>query len=142
MDSDACAKELLDVVPDVMNFIKAEMRANRAQGLTVPQFRAMLYIGRNAGAPLSGVAEHLALTPAGTSAIVDGLVQRGFVLREECCEDRRKIELKLTAEGRRNLERTRKAAQASLAATLERLSPAQQLEVSEAMASLRSVFRA
>ncbi|MGA2378038.1 MAG: MarR family transcriptional regulator, partial [Spirochaetia bacterium] len=60
---DECAREVLDVVPSVMRFIRTEMRSHRALDLTVPQFRSLVIIERAAGTSLTGVAEHLGLTP-------------------------------------------------------------------------------
>jgi DNA-binding MarR family transcriptional regulator len=140
MTTDSCARLILDVVPEVNQFIRSEMRANRAKGLSVPQFRAMFFLSKNSGASLSMLADYLALSPAGTSAIVEGLVERGFAGREEASGDRRMIALSLTSEGRRNLGKVREAALKRLVAILENLDQEQRQAVSEAMDILRGVF--
>jgi hypothetical protein len=38
---------LLDVLPQVMRAIRAEMRSHRALGLSVPQFRALGFVRRH-----------------------------------------------------------------------------------------------
>jgi DNA-binding MarR family transcriptional regulator len=140
MTTDSCAHLILDVVPEVNQFIRSEMRANRAKGLSVPQFRAMVFLSKNSGSSLSMLADYLALSPAGTSAIVEGLVERGFAGREEASGDRRMIALTLTSDGRRNLDKARDAALKRLASALEGLDQEQSRAVSEAMNILREVF--
>ncbi len=82
MTADVCAEEVLEVVPSVMRFIRGEMRGSRRPDLSVPQFRALGHLRRNAGTSLSALAEYLGLTAASTSTLVDGLVRRQMVSRE------------------------------------------------------------
>jgi DNA-binding MarR family transcriptional regulator len=140
MDADTCAKELLDVVPSVMRFIRAEMRSHRAPGLSIPQFRALVHIHRHADVSLTGVAEHLGLTPATTSSLVDGLARRSLLLRSASREDRRKVILALTPSGRKAMEATLQETQRSLAGLVEGLAPAELANVAGAMATLRRAF--
>ena len=44
---DECARQLLDTTPQVMRFIRAEMRSHRGHDLSVPQFRTLTFINRN-----------------------------------------------------------------------------------------------
>ena len=78
---DVCAQEILEVVPAVMLAIRAELRRHRTADLSVPQFRTLAFIDRQADASLSDVAEHIGLTLPSMSKIVDGLVTRKFVTR-------------------------------------------------------------
>jgi hypothetical protein len=55
--ADKSAHELLEVVPIVIRVIRAQMRRHRSLALTVPQFRALVFIGDNPGTSLSQVAE-------------------------------------------------------------------------------------
>jgi DNA-binding MarR family transcriptional regulator len=140
MDADTCAKELLDVVPSVMRFIRGEMRSHRAPGLSIPQFRALVYIHRNADVSLTAVAEHLGLTPPTTSSLVDGLARRSLLLRTASREDRRKVILALTPSGKKAMEAALQETQRSLAALVEGLTPGELATVADAMAALRRTF--
>ena len=53
------AEVVLDTVPATMRAIRGHMREGREEGVSVPQFRALLYVGRNPGTDLSSLAEHL-----------------------------------------------------------------------------------
>ncbi len=140
--ADSCAREVLDVVPSVMRFIRCELRGHRATGLSVPQFRALLYIHRNPDASPMGVSGNLGLTPATTSALVDGLVRRALLHRGSSAQYRRKVTLSLTASGRKTMESTLLATQKSLGTALAGLHPADLHALTEAMACLRRVFAA
>lgn len=135
-----CARMILDTVPEAMQRVRSEMRANRAEYLSVPQFRAMLFLGKNAGASQSTVADFLGLSPAGTSAVIEGLVGHGLVVRSEVPGDRRKVALALTAKGRKDLERTRAAALEGICALIAGLGPEQRRTVAEALELLHGAL--
>ncbi|MBI4578561.1 MAG: MarR family transcriptional regulator, partial [Planctomycetes bacterium] len=77
--SGQCARHLLATVPVVMRFIRHEMRRHRRGGVTVPQFRALVFVSNHADASLSAMAEHLGLSLPAASRLVQGLVQRGLM---------------------------------------------------------------
>lgn len=138
----SCAREVLEVVPSVMRFIRTEMRNNRALDLGVPQFRSLMFIERTPGASLTAVAGHLGLTPPSACKIIDGLSGRGLVTRRESPRDRRRLTLALTAAGARALASARAGALRSLAARIGPLGAADQAAIIRAMDALRGVFTA
>jgi DNA-binding MarR family transcriptional regulator len=139
---ETCAAAILDVVPGLMQLIRAEMRARRSDGLSLAQFRALALLSRSPGASLSTLTDHLALSPAGAFAVVDSLVERGLVSRREDRGDRRRIALAATAAGRRILDQARQAARQSLAAKLAGLDVEGRRRIAEAMSDLRQAFLA
>jgi DNA-binding MarR family transcriptional regulator len=89
----------------------------RAAGdLTLAQYRvlAMVSAGDERASLLAG---RLAITKPSVSAVVDGLVERGYLAREPVDGDRRAIRLRITTEGTKALE----AAEAAMAERLEPL---------------------
>ena len=137
---DACAQEILEVVPAVMRVIRAEMRRHRMADLSVPQFRTLAFIDHNADASLSNVAENIGLTLPSMSKIVDGLVVRKFVTRQTSTTDRRRMTLALTARGLTALQASRDATRACLAEDLAGLTERQRDTIAQAMEILRPVF--
>ena len=71
--------------------------------LTLPQYRVMGILAEGSAAA-SGLADRLAVRPPSITAIIDGLVARGLVDRKQEDSDRRKISVRLTAEGKRVYE--------------------------------------
>ena len=137
---DLCAQEVLDVVPVVMQTIRAELRRHRTADLSVPQFRTLAFIDRQADASLSDVAEHIGLTLPSMSKIVDGLVTRRLVTRQTAPEDRRRMTLALTARGQSALQASREATRACLAEDLAMLTERERETIKQAMTILRPVF--
>ena len=116
--ADSCARQLLETVPLVMRVIRQEMRGSGTASLSVPQFRVLAFLGRHRGASLSVVAEHLGIADATASAMVERLVQRGFVSRETHPQERRRVVIDLTTAGAALLREARERARAYLAASL------------------------
>jgi len=137
---DEPAREVLDAVPAVMRFIRAQMRGHRALGLGVPQFRTLVYIERTGGTSLGGVADHLGLTPPSACKLVDGLVGRGLVTRGESAEDRRRLTLEITPEGARAMAAARGETQRSLSRILGALDDEELRSVTRAMTALKCAF--
>jgi DNA-binding MarR family transcriptional regulator len=91
-------------------------RAAAACDLTLAQFRILALIA--AGDERSSLlADRLAVAKPTITAVVDGLVDRGFVVREAIAGDRRSIRVALTPGGRAALH----GAEAEMAATLDRI---------------------
>src|SRR5579862_476966 len=134
------AAQLIEVAPMVMRVIKAYMRANRSSDLSTPQFRALSFVRRHQGASLSQVAEHLGLSLAATSRMVEGLVTRGYIERRASATDRRYITLELLPLGADVLAETRQRAEAGIATLLTALPDAEQHTIMRALDALRTVF--
>jgi long-chain acyl-CoA synthetase len=83
-------------------------------GMSLPQYRLLGWL--EAGAEASAkLAERMAITPPSITALVDGLVKRGYVDRQTDPTDRRRLPLHLTADGLAALH----AADDAVAARLE-----------------------
>jgi DNA-binding MarR family transcriptional regulator len=70
-----CAARLVDVAPLVVRRVRARMRREMPD-LTMPQFRALVYIECHRGCALRTLAGHLGIAPATSSALVDRLVRQ------------------------------------------------------------------
>jgi DNA-binding MarR family transcriptional regulator len=139
-EDEECARELLDVVPSVMRFIRTQMRRHRALGLSVPQFRTLLFIERAGGTSLGSVADHLGLKPPSACKIVDGLEARELVTRMQSPQDRRRVNLGITPEGKRALGDARKETQKSLAGILAVIDRRDLMRVVQSLQILRGAF--
>jgi long-chain acyl-CoA synthetase len=70
--------------------------------LTLPQYRVLGILAEGSAAA-SGLADRLAVRRPSITALIDGLVARGFVDRRQEDTDRRRVALRLTDEGARTL---------------------------------------
>jgi DNA-binding MarR family transcriptional regulator len=140
ISADECAALVKDTVPLVMRTIRAEMRRHRSLDLSVPQFRALTFLGRHPGASLSDLAAHIGLTLPSISKMIDRLVARDLVVRRSAPQDRRRICLELTPSGEAALQAAAQATQERLAERLAALSPDERTVITQAMRSLQALF--
>ncbi len=136
----SCASHVLDTVPPVMQFIRTEMRGHRTLNISVPQFRVLNILERRPGGSLSDVAERVGLSLPAMSRLIDGLVERRLLTREDSPADRRRISLRITDSGRDLVRTAREGALDQLADLLGSLSAKDRAQVVAAMEILRPMF--
>jgi DNA-binding MarR family transcriptional regulator len=139
-ESVSLAALVLETVPRVMHFVRSEMRSQRAESLSVPQFRALGFLARRGGASLSDLAEHLGLALPAASRLIDGLVTRGLVIRAPSTADRRRVTLTLSACGESMLDAARAHTVEHIAAKLATLPAAERAALGESLEALRRLF--
>lgn len=141
MTPEACARAVMETVPMVMRCIRAEMRRHGAPLLSVPQFRALAFLDRNPGACLSRVADHLGVTTATASVIIDRLVRRGLLVRADDPRERRRLVLTLTPAGLEHLDQARSATRSWMAEVLAPLAPANLRRIAKGVNLLARILR-
>jgi DNA-binding MarR family transcriptional regulator len=92
-----------------------------APALTIPQFRALHFIAMHEGASLSVTAEFLGLTLPSTSKLIDQLVRRAMLARDDDRDDRRRMTLRITPKGDVLLKSAQASVRAHLTGLLNRL---------------------
>jgi DNA-binding MarR family transcriptional regulator len=97
----------------------ARMLEHAASELTLPQYRLLVMVA-GGDQRASKLAGRLALSKPTVTAAVDGLVERGLLIRSEVPGDRRAVDLSLTDDGRRALASTDAAIGERLARVLDR----------------------
>jgi DNA-binding MarR family transcriptional regulator len=124
----------------LMGFIRHQMRNNRGAGLSVPHFRALIFLSHAGDASVSVLAEHLGLSLPAASRLADVLVRRGLLARQGQVGDRRRVLLSLTPRGRAVFEEAQTATEKALAARFESVPHRELTQVITAMAALDRVF--
>jgi DNA-binding MarR family transcriptional regulator len=138
--SEECAAKVMETIPLVMRFIRREMRAHNAGFLSIPQLRSLAFINRNPGASLSDLADHLGVTSATASATTERLVQRNLVQRDNHPQERRRIVLNLTDDGKYHLQQSLDHTRAQIGDLLESFSAEEFSQIAQGLALLKSVF--
>ncbi len=100
-----------------------------ASGLTPSQLIVLQLVAREGKALPSAVARDAHLTQATVTSLVDKLTRAGLTSRRRDTEDRRRIWIEVTEEGRRQLAQSPDLLQDRFAAGFERLENWQQLMV-------------
>jgi len=100
----------------------------------------MLFIRRNPETSLSLVAEHLGLTPATTSKLIQGLVTKKIIHRQTVSTNRRKVQLSLTNNGEKILTFASQKTRDSIIELIKSLSTEELNTIRSAMAILSRDF--
>ncbi len=137
---DTCARELLDVMPLVMQDLRRTMQGHLAPDLRVPELRSLAFLRQHPGSNLTDLAECIGVSLPSMSKLVDALAFRKLVDRQPDPSDRRRVRLFLTEEGGALLARARKTVKAAFAAKLARLEPGDVDSVAACLEMLRGLF--
>jgi DNA-binding MarR family transcriptional regulator len=113
------------------------LRAVEEAELSLTQLKAMHVLAADEELSLNGLAGRLGgLSLPTLSRAVEGLVKRGYVTRTEDAADRRIKRLRLTAKGRRTLDRLIEIRAAELEAVLGELSEEERDGLARALAPI------
>lgn len=138
--SRSCADNILDVLPGAMDAIRAGMRSQLANQLSVPQFRCLNFIDPRPGCSVGDVAAFLGVTMPTASAMVDRLVRAGHLRAASAASDRRRVELSISEIGKALLEQVREDARGELAALLARRSADELRAISAGLVALKKAL--
>ena len=124
-------------------FIATTNQALRKHRLS-PAGRQALAILDGAGAPLSPtvIAERLLVTTASVTSLLDTLERRGLVTRAPDPDDRRKVLVTLTSQGRRAVDEFLPQVVALQTAMVAGLSEARRRQLLESLAAIRDAVAA
>ena len=133
------AKKILDVIPPAMHWVRGEMRTNLGEELSIPQFRIMASIhrGRNIA---SEIAKYQGISQPAMSKMIDTLVARNLVEREENSNDRRHFHLVLTSEGKFFFQKTRNSTQKKLEKYITHLDDKERDKLYQGLEILEKLF--
>jgi DNA-binding MarR family transcriptional regulator len=118
---------LLEAAPRVMRAVRMAIASLDDPALTIPQFRTLHFVHEHADVNLSATAEFVGLTLPSTSKLVDQLVRRGMLARDDASDDRRRMNLRITDEGNALLKSAQESVKRHLAGMLGRFG-SQELE--------------
>lgn len=107
-DQASSIEMLADLFVEVMfDVITTRTLSDAGSYLTVSQFECLKYLQRHGSCSAAELADGLHMTPPAVTKLVDRLVRKGFLTRRERPDDRRSVEISLTATGRDAVERIR-----------------------------------
>lgn len=95
--------ELLDDVTQMFFRIGRQFRQIHDESLTFGQFSALIILYNLGPLPMGTVAEHLGISMASATGMIDRLVHAGWVERSRSETDRRVVSVDLTSQGREKM---------------------------------------
>ena len=141
-DPQSCATRVMEVLPRVMDSIRAGMRRQVDTPMTVPQFRGLNFIDLSPAASISALAALLGVSLATASALAERMGRAGLVRSQGSTTDRRRAELHILPAGKALLERMRAQTRQELAAALSDRSAPELQALLEGIQVLDAVFAA
>ena len=111
----------------------ASVTSERSLGVSAAQLFVLRQLAAHPGLSLGELAERTLTAQSSVSEVVARLASRGLVARETSTSDRRRAEVRLTAEGTAVVRRAPDAVQEQLFAALDRLPTAQRQALAEGL---------
>ena len=138
------------VVDEVMQNLRRIVKAlqeysssvEKQFGLTGPQLWALWELNRRGPMSLKALAERMHLDPSTVTGVVDRLHRKNLVSREADPEDRRRVVLDLTKEGRTTVKSAPHPAQGQLLHALSVMEASQVEQLNRTLQLLASVMEA
>ena len=110
-------------------------------GYSMPQFFLLMQVYRQEHCGISDLSDHLEITNAAVSQLVDKLVQAGMLTRKEDPNDRRAKKVELSPEGRAFIEQGFKERYLWVDTLTDALSEEEQSKVAEAFDILGTAMK-
>src|ERR1700751_3071817 len=136
MNDQDLAKNILEITPRIIRFIRGEMRKHAEDELTVPQFRVLMKLAREPNCTHQEVAEWMGITAPTLTRMIDTLEKRKLVKRVKDKNDLRKTTLIATALGEKLRQESRGDVQIQLAEKMKDLSADEKKKISDGFAVL------
>ena len=133
------ASQILDLVPLIERAVSSELR--RGSQYVTPSHLGLLAALARGPSTLSGLSEVLAVSLPTMSNSVTTFVERGWVKRKQAADDRRFVNIELTAKGWKALIDIRHRAELLLTNQLAPLPAAKREEVTAALKILQETFQ-
>lgn len=137
--SEEATQQLLAILPFLNRLVSAEWRQIAGESTTMVQFRVLSHL-LAAPLTLSGLAKKRRVSLQAAGEIVQGMVERGWIVRTPDPDDRRQSLLELTDEGRASYALAEGQMVAHLLPFLDKLSPEEIAAIQVALPALHRVL--
>ncbi len=108
-------------------------RLAESYNITSPQLICLLEIEQSQPVTVTALARQVHLSPSTVVGIVDRLVDKGFVTRDRSTSDRRKVEIRMTTQGKALVDKAPSPLQETLAEQFKALSEEDQLNIVQSL---------
>ena len=129
-----------DLRPVLLRLARELRKETEQLGVTARQATLLWLVKRSPGLSLAELAAEEGISPPALSGHVDRLERAGLIERVRSTEDRRRVGLRLTAEGARLLRRVRARRTTWLAEHLRALDPAALEAIGTAIPALQQLL--
>ena len=117
------------------------VQLSKQSGLSMSQLGALFRLHRSGYCGVSNIGDHLGVTHAAASQMVDRLVQQGLLERAEDLDDRRVKKITLSPKGRKLVEESIEARRRWVEQLTDKLTVEEQESISAALVTLTAAAR-
>ncbi|MEA3309328.1 MAG: MarR family winged helix-turn-helix transcriptional regulator [Chloroflexota bacterium] len=135
------AHALIEGVPRMARLMRQDLRKHSDGLFTEPQFRVMALLYRDGPHCFSRLAAHQGVSLPTISKLVQGLEERGLIMRERDSADRRRVLLRLTVTGKVAYETLLRCTESHIVNWISDLSVEECAEVTHAFNLITARFR-
>ena len=128
-----------DIIPKAMGEVRLEIRKHRDFELSVAHFRVLVQLSKGPKTN-KDLSEHLGVSVAATSRMVQALIDKDWVERATGIEDRRQVQITLSKSGRQAYDELRRKASLTFAQRFAALSSLEKKQLSEALHTIKKLF--
>ncbi|HEY2434088.1 MAG TPA: MarR family transcriptional regulator [Vicinamibacterales bacterium] len=134
-------RDILDAVRRIVRTLHEASRASqKTHGLSGAQLFVLQTLADSPGLSLNALADRTHTHQSSVSTVVSRLAEHGLVLRAAAADDGRRLELRVSAEGRRLAARAPGAAQARLIEAIARLPAGRRRTLARALHELTTTM--
>lgn len=109
MKIDEFAGRVMELFPRIVKASARYETHDLASGkITLPQFWALYHLSLTDKCKMKKLAEHLGISPAAATGLIDRLIVQGLVVRAADSKDRRIVWIRVSSSGRETINRIRK----------------------------------
>lgn len=143
MDEHEYIDQTLALLPRIAKLVFASLTEFAEDaGFSIPQMKAMHFLGRHEPCSVSALAELLGVSPATVSEQIDRMVEVGLAERTSNPRDRRQVLVSLTPRAREWMRRLNERRQAQVETAFERLDPDERRAFVKGLTALHDVLAA
>jgi len=133
---DAQVVSALDAFRRIVHALRRSERRTETGGLTAAQLFVLQALAQRPAGSLNELAERTLTHQSTVSVVVNRLVRRGLVTKRRASSDARRVELRLSAQGRALVRRSPRVAQSRLIEGLRALPGRESAELARLLARL------
>lgn len=135
-------RQILDALRLIVRDLRLGAReAERTAGISGAQLFVLQTLASEPVSSLNDLADRTMTDPSSVSVVVRRLVDRKLVTRKVAKDDARRVELRLTALGKKRLTLSPEPMQAGLLAALEKMTPRELAALTDGLAALTREMR-
>jgi len=108
--------------------------------LTLSQYMTVITVDEHGPTTVSDLAKNLGISNPSASAMVDKLVEKGILKREQSREDRRKVDVQISPEAARRIAQIKEISLGSFVALVKKIGPETTLKWCEVLDEIKRVI--